>query len=184
MNMMKSIGAITIILFSWIGSSVWAASPVSGLAVGQPTLSFTVMDVTGAYKGKRICYVCEFQNAPNILSFFQNTGDETAKLIVRLNDLYKNNKDKNLKAVAVIVAGQDATSWLENLQRTSGIEIPMVVLRKGPKDVAVRMYHLDPEVKNTFLVNVDRTVKANLTDINPDNFDQVALAASNILAGK
>ena len=181
--MMKSLGLISILILSYLGPA-WAANLVSGLEVGKPTLSFTVMDVTGAYKGKRICYVCEFQNDPNILSFFQDTGDETAKLIVKLNDLYKRNKDKNLKAVAVIVAGKEAEPWLEDLQRTSGIEIPMVVLRKGPKDVAVRMYHLDPAVKNTFLVNINRTVKANLSDINPDNFNQVALAADNMLAGK
>ena len=181
--MKKSVGLISLLFLSYMGS-IWAASPVSGLAVGEPTLSFTVMDVTGAYKGKRICYVCEYQDAPVVLGFYQNTGDETAQLIGRLNELYLNNKDKNLKAVAVIVAGKEATPWLEDLQRTAGIEIPMVVLRKGPKDVAVRMYHLDPTVKNTFLVAVNRTVKANLTDIDPDSFDQVTLAASNMLAGK
>jgi hypothetical protein len=183
MTLTKYLGAIAIMFLCYLGF-VWATGPASGLAVGEPTLSFTVMDVTGAYKGKRICYVCEFQDAPNILSFFQTTGDETAKLIVRLNELYQNNKDKDLKAVAVIVAGTDATPWLEDLQRTSAIEIPMVVLRKGPKDVAVRMYHLDPEVKNTFLVAVNRTVKANLTDIQPGSFEQVADAATRMLAGK
>lgn len=183
MSMTKSIGAITLIFFSYLGS-VWAADPpVSGLAVGEPTLSFTVMDVTGAYKGKRICYVCEYQDAPVILGFYRNTGDETADLIQKLDNLYQHNKDKNLKAVAVIVSGTDATPWLEDLQRNAGIEIPMVVLRKGPKDVAVRMYHLDPEIKNTFLMAVNRTVKANLTDIEPGSFDQVADAASSMLAG-
>lgn len=182
MSVTKFFCAITILSLAYLGSA-WAADPVSGLAIGKPTLSFTVMDVTGVYKGKRICYVCEYQNAPVILGFYRDTGGETADLIQKLDSLYRNNKDRNLKAVAVIVAGQEAKPWLEELQQKAGIEIPMVVLRKGPKDVAVRMYHLDPEVKNTFLVAVDRTVKANLTDISPDNFNQVADATTQMLAG-
>lgn len=180
MSLTKFICAITVLSLSYLGSA-WAADPVSGLAIGKPTLSFTVMDVTGTYKGKRICYVCEYQNAPVVISFYQNTGDETAKLIENLNDLYLHNKDKNLKAFAVIMAGKEAKPWLEDLQQKAGIEIPMVYLRKGPKDVAVRMYHLDPEVKNTFLMAVNRTVKANLSDISASDFNEVADAATQML---
>jgi len=60
----------------------------------------------------------------------------------------------------------------------------MVVLKKGQKDVAVRMYHLDPEIKNTFLVNVNRIVMANLTEIESGSFDQVAEATTRMLAEK
>ena len=184
MKMIKHLGTILLSLLIVNAAGVQATGPASGLAVGEATLSFTVLDVTGKYKGKRICYVCEYQDAPNILGFFQDTGDETAQLIVKLNDLYRSNKEKDLKAVAVIVSGTEASPWLEDLQRTSNIEIPMVVLKKGPKDVAVRMYHLDPAVKNTFLVNVNRTVKANLTDIESDTFTRVSDATSAMLAAK
>ena len=180
MSVAKFICAITVLSLSYL-CSTWAADPVSGLAIGKPTLSFTVMDVTGTYKGKRICYVCEYQNAPVVISFYRDTGDETAKLIGRLNDLYLNNKDRNLKAFAVIMAGKDAAPWLEDLQKKAGIQIPMVYLRKGPKDVAVRMYHLDPAVKNTFLVAVDRTVKANLSDLSAGDFNEVADATTQML---
>ena len=183
MNIFKHVLIIALMLFSH-GSVMAADNPVSGLAVGEATLSFTVLDVTGKYKGKRICYVCEYQDAPNVLGFFQDTGEETADLIVKLNDLYMSNKEKDLKAVAVIVSGQEASPWLEDLQRTSNIEIPMVVLRKGPKDVAVRMYHLDPEVRNTFLVNINRTVMANLTDVGSESFNQVADAAAHMLSAQ
>ena len=184
MKIFKTAGMFTLVLLLSLGQNLSAADPASGLAIGEPTLSFTVLDVTGDYKGKRICYVCEFQDAPNILGFFQETGNETADLIVKLNDLYRNNKDKDLKAVAVIVSGTEASPWLEDLQKTSNIEIPMVVLKKGQKDVAVRMYHLDPEIKNTFLVNVNRIVMANLTEIESGSFDQVAEATTRMLAEK
>ncbi|HLB29943.1 MAG TPA: hypothetical protein VJN91_00280 [Gammaproteobacteria bacterium] len=154
----------------------------SGLSVGEATLSFAVFDVTGAYAGKRICYVCEFQNDPNVLGFFQEANDETAELIAKLDALYKANKDSKFKAVAVVVAGMDAKPWLEELKQSKGIEIPLVVLRKGQKDVAVRMYKLDPEVKNTFLVNIDRVVKTNLTGIDPASFGMVESATQQILA--
>lgn len=154
----------------------------SGLAVGESTLSFAVFDVTGAYAGKRICYVCEFQNDPNVIGFFQEANDETAELIAKLDALYKANKDRKFKAVAVVVAGMDAKSWLEELKQGKGIEIPLVVLRKGQKDVAVRMYKLDPAVKNTFLVNIDRMVKSNLTGIDPASFGMVENATQQILA--
>ena len=158
------------------------AEVVSGLDVGAPTVSIPVLDVTGPYKGEAICYVCEFQNDPNVLAFFRGTGDDTAELIVKLNDLYLKNKDRNFKAVAMIVAGDTAKPWLEQLQAEKHLEIPLVVFRRGPKDVAARLYSLNPAVANTFLVTVDRFVAANVTDIGPDGFGRVADATATMLA--
>ncbi|MGD8325223.1 MAG: hypothetical protein PVF50_12730 [Gammaproteobacteria bacterium] len=160
-----------------------SAEMISGLEVGAPTVSIPVLDVTGAYAGKRICYVCEFQDDPNVLAFFRDTGDATADLIIQLNELYLERKDENFKAVAAIVAGEEAAPWLEALNARANIEIPLVVLRRGPKDVAVRLYALNPEVDNTFLVTVNRFVSANVSAIEPDQFDQVVEATAQMLAG-
>jgi len=159
-----------------------AQDSVSGLEIGAPTASIPVVDVTGAYKGQRICYVCEFQDDPNVLAFFRDTGDETADLILQLNELYLRNKDNNFKAVAAIVAGEEATAWLEDLNASADIEIPLVVLRRGPRDVAVRLYKLNPDVDNTFLVTVNRFVAANVADIAPGEFGRVADATAQMLA--
>ncbi len=161
-----------------------AAEVASGLDVGAPTVSSPVLDVTGAYKGEQICYVCEFQNDPNVLAFFRDTGDTTAALIVKLNELYVKNKDRNFKAVAMIVAGDSAKPWLEELQAAKHLEIPLVVFRRGPKDVAARLYSLNPAVENTFLVTVDRFVAANVTGIGPDEFGRVADATTAMLAAQ
>jgi hypothetical protein len=158
------------------------AEVVSGLDVGAPTVSIPVLDVTGPYKGQAICYVCEFQNDPNVLAFFRDTGDATAELIVKLNDLYLKNKDHNFKAVAMIIAGDTAKPWLEELQASKHLQIPLVVLRRGPKDVAVRLYALNPAVENTFLVTVDRFVAANVTGIASNEFGRVADATTAMLA--
>jgi hypothetical protein len=160
---------------------VWA-EVVSGLEIGAPTQSIPVVDVTGQYKGQRICYVCEFQDDPNVLAFFRDTGDDTADLILQLNELYVQNKDRNFKAVAAIIAGEEAKPWLEELNASADIEIPLVVLRRGPKDVAVRLYELNPEVENTFLVTVNRFVAANVSAIEPDQFGQVAEATAQMLS--
>lgn len=166
-----------------LSGTMVSAEIVSGLEIGTPTQSIPVLDVTGPYKGQRICYVCEFQDDPNVLAFFRDTGEDTAELILALNELYLQNRDRNFKAVAAIIAGDSATSWLEELNASANIEIPLVVLRRGPKDVAVRLYELNPEVENTFLVTVNRFVAANVSDISPGEFGQVEEATALMLAG-
>lgn len=170
-------------------ASVWflgvvasAQAQVSGLDIGAPTASIPVLDITGPYKGQRICYVCDFQDAPNVLAFFRDTGDDTAALIALLNDLYLQHKDSGFKAVAMVVAGEDAGPWLEALDASADLEIPLTVFRRGPRDVAARLYELNPEVANTFLVTVNRFVTANVAGIQPDEFDRVAGATAEMLA--
>ncbi len=164
------------------GAAGFAADLVSGPPVGTTTQSIPVTDVTGQYKGEKICYVCDYDKAPNVLAFFRDTSDATAKEIVELNDLYVKNKAHNFKAVAMVVAGASTKQWLEDLNRTNHLEIPLTYFTKGPKDVAARVYNLNPAVANTFLVTVDRTVVANISDIAPEQFDRVADATSEMLA--
>jgi hypothetical protein len=161
---------------------LFGQSKISGLDVGAPTFSIPVLDITGPYQGKRICYVCEFQDDPNVLAFFRDTGEETAEFILQLNELYVQHKDSGFKAVAMIVAGEEATTWLKDLNQSADIEIPLTVFRRGPKDVAARLYELNLEVDNTFLVTINRFVSANVSDIGPDQFDQIAEASAAMLA--
>ena len=159
-----------------------AADIVSGPAVGATTMSIPVSDVTGPYKGTLVCYVCDYDKAPDVLAFFRDTSDATGKEIIQLNDLYLKNKSRGFKAVAMIIAGESSKPWLEDLNRTNHLEIPLTYFRKGPKDAAVRVYNLNPAVANTFLVTVNRSVVANLSDIAPDQFSRVAEATSAMLA--
>ena len=158
------------------------AAEISGPSIGTTTQSIPVMDVTGPYKGELTCYVCEFDKAPNVLAFFRDTSDGTAKQIVQLNELYLKNKSRNFHAVAMIIAGDSSKKWLEDLNRSNHIEIPLTFFRKGPKDPAARVYNLNPAVANTFLVTVNRSVVANISDVGPEQFNRVADAASEMLA--
>jgi hypothetical protein len=159
-----------------------AADVVSGPAIGATTMSIPVSDVTGPYKGQLICYVCDYDKAPDVLAFFRDTSDATAKEIIQLNDLYLKNKSHGFKAVAMIIAGESSKQWLEDLNNTAHLEIPLTYFRKGPRDPAVRVYNLNPAVANTFLVSVNRSVVANFSDITPDQFSRVTDATSEMLA--
>jgi hypothetical protein len=163
---------------------VASADVVSGLEIGTPTASIPVVDVTGAYAGERICYVCEFQDDPNVLAFFRGTGDDTARLIVELNALYLARRDEGFRAVAMIVEGEASVAWLEALNEREQLEIPLTYFRRGPADVAARLYEINPEVDSTFLVTIDRFVVANVSGIEPDQFDRVVAAADAMLAAR
>jgi hypothetical protein len=165
-----------------LGATAYAADIVSGLDIGANTQTIPVTDVTGPYKGEKICYVCDFDKAPNVLAFFRDTSDATAKEIIQLNDLYVRNKSRNFKAVVMIVAGESSKKWLEDLNRSEHLEIPLTFFTKGPKDVAARVYNLNPAVANTFLVTVNRSVVANISNIEPEQFNRVADATSEMLA--
>src|SRR5438093_10564320 len=174
---------LTLVGFVLLGAGSLLGQIRSGLSAGSVTESIPVSDVTGPYKGERVCYVCEFETDPNVLAFFRDTSPETAKLIVELNRLYVKNKTRNFKAVAMIIAGSDAKKWLEDLNRAEKLEIPLTFFTKGPKDVAARVYKLNPDVQNTFLVTVNRTVAGNISDIGPGEFGEAIDATERMLAG-
>ena len=179
----KALSNVAVVCAVVLGGAALADEIVSGLPIGATTQTIPVTDVTGPYKGEKICYVCDFDKAPDVLAFFRDTSDATAKEIIQLNDLYLKNKSRRFKAVAMIIAGESSKKWLEELNRSAHIEIPLTYLTKGPKDVAVRVYNLNPAVANTFLITVNRSVVANISDIGPDQFSRVAEAASDMLAG-
>ncbi|MGH9716641.1 MAG: rhodanese-like domain-containing protein [Candidatus Acidiferrales bacterium] len=156
----------------------------SGRPAGAVTPSFRVIDVTGKYKGQQTCYVCEYGDAPTILAFFNKPSDQNAAMIVKLNKLVSSNSQKNLKGVVVMVNGKESKQWLEKLAAEKGIKIPMVYLLQGPKDLGVRLYHINTAANDTFLVNDKRTVQKNLVNVTDNNFKEVAQATTKMLGGE
>ncbi|HEY4708703.1 MAG TPA: rhodanese-like domain-containing protein [Candidatus Acidoferrales bacterium] len=154
---------------------------ISGRQVGAVTPSFRVIDVTGKYKGQDTCYVCEYGEAPTVIGFFQKPSDEAAALIVKLNALVTSKK--NLKGFVVMVEGPDSKDWLEKLAADKGITIPMVYLAKGPQDLGVRVYKINTQAENTFLVNDKRQVESNFVNVTGDTFQQVADSTNKMLGG-
>jgi hypothetical protein len=83
-----------------------------------------------------------------------------------------------------MVNGKESKEWLENLAAKKGIKIPMVYLLQGPKDLGVRLYHINTAADNTFLVNDKRTVRTNLVNVTDNNFKEVAQATNKMLGGE
>jgi rhodanese-related sulfurtransferase len=155
----------------------------SGRQVGAVTPSFRVIDVTGKYKGEETCYVCEYGEAPTIIGFFDGPSDQAADLIVKLNAVAQKGAPKNLKAFAVMVNGPDSKAWLEKLAQDKGIQIPLVYLLKGTADLGVRLYKINTQAKNTFLVNDKRQVIVNMVNVDDNSFQQIADASTKMLGG-
>jgi thiol-disulfide isomerase/thioredoxin len=161
------------------GSRAAQPTAVSGRAVGELTPSFPVLDVTGPHKGKSVCYVCESNGAPVVFAFFRHTGDETASLIRKLDELAR---VRGVRVVAVMIEGHDSQPWLERFAAENGITIPLTLLRNGKQDVAVKLYKLDPAASNTILVSAKRKVVANLVNANALDFATVVNAVARVAA--
>jgi hypothetical protein len=157
------------------------SNAVSGRAVGEMTPSFPVLNVTGPHKGKLVCYVCESKGAPVVFAFLPQTGEETASLVIKLNELAQK---KDLRIVAVIMAGPGSQPWLEKFADENGITIPLTILRNGKDDIAVNLYKLNPTVSNTILVSAKHKVTANLVNVNAQTFGMLTDAVSRVLSQK
>jgi peroxiredoxin len=157
------------------------SNAVSGRAVGEMTPSFPVLNVTGPHKGKLVCYVCESKGAPVVFAFFRQTGDETASLVKKLNELAQK---QDLRVVAVIMEGQDSQPWLKKFADENGITMHLTILRNGKDDVAVNLYKLNRTVSNTILVSAKHKVTANLVNVNAQNFGTLTDAVSRVLSQK
>ncbi len=160
-------------------SAARQSKTVSGLAVGEMTPSFPVLDVTGPHKGKSVCYVCESQDAPVVFAFFRQTGNEMASLVRKLNELARQNQD--IRVVAVVIEGQESQPWLERVAEENGITIPLTVFRNGKDDIAVKVYKLNASASNTILVSAKRRVVANLVNVNAENFKMVTNGVSKVI---
>ena len=64
-NLLPKLLILVSLLFA---TTAFAADVVSGLPVGATTQTIPVTDVTGPYKGEKICYVCDFDKAPDVLA--------------------------------------------------------------------------------------------------------------------
>ena len=87
-----------------------------------------VLDVTGAYAGKRTCYVCEFQNDPNVIAFFRDADEQTAELIVQLDKLYRQEKTRTSRPWRFSSRDPTPSPGCEELSKSRNLEIPLVVL--------------------------------------------------------
>lgn len=176
---------VLIVVFLMTFAPPSAARPskmVSGLAVGEMTPSFPILDVTGRHKGKSVCYVCDSKDAPVVFAFFRQTGDEMASLVRKLDELARQNQD--IRVVAVVIEGQNSQPWLERFAEENGITIPLTLFRNGKDDIAMKVYKLNTSASNTILVSAKRKVVANLVNVNAENFKMLTDRVSKLTTKK
>ncbi|HTE17850.1 MAG TPA: hypothetical protein VK689_05655 [Armatimonadota bacterium] len=89
------------------------AAPValrSGPQVGERPLPFTSNAVTGPYRGKQHCYVCELKDTPAVLVFARRMDDGSARLLRELRDAVRDHRKEKLFAWVVFLGGENTPS--------------------------------------------------------------------------
>ncbi len=85
----------------------------SGPQAGQRPLPFTSNLVTGPYRGKQHCYVCELKDEPAVLIFARRLDEPTARLLRNLRDAVQEHKSEKLFGWFVFLSAADARSEAE-----------------------------------------------------------------------
>ena len=57
-----------------------------------------------------------------------------------------------------------------------------MVFQNGPKDVDMKVYKLNPDAKNTFIVADKRTISANLVNLSDGTFQELEDASAKMLS--
>ena len=92
-----------------------AAAPSlrSGPQPGERPLPFTSNLVTGPYRGKQHCYVCELKDEPAVLVFARRTDEPTGRLLRGLRDAVRERRSEKLFAWMVFLGAADTASETE-----------------------------------------------------------------------
>jgi hypothetical protein len=79
----------------------------SGPQLGERPLPFTSNLVTGAYRGKQHCYVCELKDEPAVLVFARHPDDATARLLRDLREAVRVHEKSKLFGWMVFLSGSE-----------------------------------------------------------------------------
>lgn len=146
-----------------VAGVVIAADVESGLKVGESVGAYNVKDITGPHAGTSLCYRCSYGARPVINVFTRELNDDVAKLIVQVDKLVGENKDKQMRAFVTVLA-EDADKIapkLEALAKKNGIKnVPLTIFdgEAGPSD-----YKISDKADVTVLLWNKHEVKANVS---------------------
>jgi hypothetical protein len=115
------------------------------------------------------------------MAFINTDTAQATSLVAHMQKLVKENAD--LKAFAVIVAGPEVKSAIEEMAAKNQITIPVTFLPQGKQDPALARYKINPEAKTTILVTKGNKVLANFVNVTPEQLPQIATEAKKVLTG-
>jgi len=148
-----------------IAASAYAAVVESGLKLGAAPGPFQVVDVTGPFKGKQLCYRCRYGAAPVIAAFINGDATKAEKVVVDLQKIVDAHKAQGLKSFVVFMTGPESKDAILKIAATKKITIPLVFLPKGTKEDDIAAYNINPEAKNTVLMWKEVAVKGNFVNV-------------------
>jgi hypothetical protein len=134
----------------------------SGLQPGDKVGAYNVKDITGPNAGTSLCYRCKFGARPVVNVFAREVNDDLAKLIVQVDKLVADNKDKNMAAFVTVLA-EDADKIapkLKEIADKNGIKnVPLTIFdgESGPDS-----YKIAKNADVTVMMWSKGEVKANV----------------------
>lgn len=167
-----------------VAASVMAVSAFAaefGLKPGSTPGAFQVVDVTGPFKGKRLCYRCQYGLAPVMAAFINGDATKSADLIAKLQKIEDTNKEKGLKSFVVFMSGPELKDAIQKIAAEKKITIPLVFLPKGTSEGDIAAYKISPEAKNTILLWKGSNVKSNFVDVDTTKVASIEKAVDTML---
>ena len=141
---------------------VHAAELESGLKLGDKVGAYNVKDITGPNAGKSLCYRCKFGARPVVNVFAREVNGDLAKLVVEVDKIVEQNKNKNMAAFVTVLA-EDADKiapLLEEIAKKHDIKnVPLTIFdgESGPGS-----YKIAKDASVTVLMWSGSEVKANV----------------------
>jgi hypothetical protein len=155
-----------------VATSVMAAAPLnSGLKPGDSVSPFHPKHIAGPLAGTTNCFPCTFQNRPQVQAWVKGDSEKNVLAIAKtLSTEMASRKDKEFKALVVVIADSDKDTGAEKLAKTVAASkeaagIGVAILPKTDEAVENYGINTDDEVKNTVLVYKDWKVQKNFVNL-------------------
>lgn len=139
---MKKLAGIAAAFVAVVCLVAQAAELQSGLKPGEKVGAYNVKDITGPNAGKSLCYRCNYGARPVVNVFARDVNDNLAKLVVEVDKLVEQNKDKKMAAFVTVLA-EDADKVapkLEEIAKKNNIKnVPLTIFdgESGPADYKI-----------------------------------------------
>ncbi len=126
----------------------------SGLQPGETVVPFHPEHISGPLAGTKNCFPCTYGNLPAVQAWVHNEDSKVvAKLLHELQENIDSHKDKDFKAMLVLVVDNDKA------KEASKVEVMKLIKDSKAKDVAVAYLNKDDSAVKDYKISLDSNVK-------------------------
>lgn len=171
---MKSRIILASVVAALVALPVLAMKPAveSGLQPGETIIPFHPDHISGPLAGTSNCFPCTYGNRPAAQAWVHGEDMKVVgKLIHELQESMDNNKDKEFKAMMVMVLdneGQKAKAkeqLKDTIEKSGGKDVAVALVTKDHEAVKQYKINLSPDVKNTVIFYKNRKIVNNLVNL-------------------